>query len=85
MVNGEIPKMLWNAMWKRLKEGVKSLFSGWLDDASEGDVMVDILNILITSLLDIVLMVHHLVIRLTGRTLVLTYLIFTKSTNAFRR
>ena len=37
MVNGEIPKMLWNAMWKRLKEGVKSLFSGWLDDASEGD------------------------------------------------
>ena len=85
MVNGEIPKMLWNAMWKRLKEGVKSLFSGWLDDASEGDMMVDILNILITSLLDIVLMVHHLVIRLTGRTLVLTYLIFTKSTNAFRR
>lgn len=37
MVNGEIPKMLWDAMWKRLKEGVKSLFSGWLDDASEGD------------------------------------------------
>lgn len=37
MVNGEIPKMLWDAMWKRLKEGVKSLFGGWLDDASEGD------------------------------------------------
>lgn len=37
MVNGEIPKMLWDAMWKRLKEGVKSLFDGWLDDASEGD------------------------------------------------
>lgn len=37
MVNGEIPKMLWDAMWKRLKEGVESLFSGWLDDASEGD------------------------------------------------
>lgn len=37
MVNGEIPKMLWDAMWKQLKEGVKSLFSGWLDDASEGD------------------------------------------------
>ncbi|MBC3067099.1 phage tail tape measure protein [Staphylococcus hominis] len=37
MVNGEIPEMLWDAMWKRLKEGVKSLFSGWLDDASEGD------------------------------------------------
>lgn len=37
MVKGEIPKMLWDAMWKRLKEGVKSLFGGWLDDASEGD------------------------------------------------
>lgn len=37
MVNGEIPKMLWDAMWKQLKEGVKSLFGGWLDDASEGD------------------------------------------------
>ena len=37
MVNGEIPKMLWDAMWKQLKEGVKALFGGWLDDASEGD------------------------------------------------
>lgn len=37
MVNGEIPKMLWDAMWKRLKEGVKSLFGGWLDDVSGGD------------------------------------------------
>ncbi|MDO0983731.1 peptidoglycan DD-metalloendopeptidase family protein [Staphylococcus hominis] len=37
MVNGEIPKMLWDAMWKQLKEGVESLFGGWLDDASEGD------------------------------------------------
>ena len=37
MVNGEIPKMLWDAMWKRLKEGVKSLFGGWLDDVSDGD------------------------------------------------
>ena len=37
MVNGEIPKMLWDAMWKQLKEGVKSLFGGWLDDVSGGD------------------------------------------------
>lgn len=37
MVNGEIPKMLWDAMWKRLKDGVKSLFGGWLDDVSGGD------------------------------------------------
>ncbi len=37
MVNGEIPKMLWGAMWKRLKDGVKSLFGGWLDDVSGGD------------------------------------------------
>lgn len=37
MVNGEIPKMLWDAMWKQLKEGVKSLFGGWLDDISGGD------------------------------------------------
>lgn len=36
-VNGQIPKMLWNAMWKQLKEAVKNLFAGWLDDASEGD------------------------------------------------
>ncbi|MEB5827111.1 peptidoglycan DD-metalloendopeptidase family protein [Staphylococcus haemolyticus] len=36
-INGEIPKMLWDAMWKRLKEGVKSLFGGWLDDVSGGD------------------------------------------------
>lgn len=37
MVNGEIPKTLWDAMWKQLKEGVKSLFGGWLDDVSGGD------------------------------------------------
>ncbi|SUM72723.1 phage tail tape measure protein [Staphylococcus hominis] len=37
MVKGEIPKMLWDAMWKQLKGAVKSLFGGWLDDASEGD------------------------------------------------
>ena len=36
-VNGEIPKMLWNAMWKQLKESVKTLFGRWLDDAAEGD------------------------------------------------
>ncbi|AHG23937.1 tail length tape-measure protein [Staphylococcus phage vB_SepS_SEP9] len=37
MVKGEIPSMLWDAMWKRLKEAVESLFNDWLDDAMEGD------------------------------------------------
>ena len=77
--------MLWDAMWKRLKEGVKSLFSGWLDDASEGDGDGRYIKYLNNITTRYSLMVHHLVIRLTGRILVLTYLIFTKSTNAFRR
>ena len=37
MVKGEIPKTLWGGMWKRLKGGVSSLFSSWLDDASAGE------------------------------------------------
>ena len=37
MVHGEIPTMLWDGMWKRLKDSVKALIGGWLDDASEGD------------------------------------------------
>ena len=36
-IKGEIPNMLWGGMWKKLKEGVMSLFGGWLDDANEGD------------------------------------------------
>nr|DAI53222.1 MAG TPA: tail tape measure [Caudoviricetes sp.] len=37
MVKGDIPKNLWGAMWKQLKEAAKSLIGGWLDDASEGE------------------------------------------------
>lgn len=34
-VKGEIPKdMMWDPMWKSLKGGVKSLFDGWLTEAS---------------------------------------------------
>ncbi|QPS98503.1 phage tail tape measure protein [Staphylococcus equorum] len=38
-VKGEIPKdMMWDGMWKGLKGGVKSLFDGWLTEASsDGD------------------------------------------------
>ncbi|MDK9870145.1 peptidoglycan DD-metalloendopeptidase family protein, partial [Staphylococcus equorum] len=38
-VKGEIPKdMMWDGMWKGLKNGVKSLFDGWLTEASsDGD------------------------------------------------
>ncbi|OEK70815.1 hypothetical protein AST02_04980 [Staphylococcus equorum] len=36
-VKGEIPKdMMWDGMWKGLKGGVKSLFDGWLTEASSG-------------------------------------------------
>lgn len=37
MVKGEIPKMLWDGMWKGLKNGAQKLLSGWLEEAGGGD------------------------------------------------
>ena len=36
-VKGDVMKNLWGGMWSKLKKTIEGLFSGWLDDASEGD------------------------------------------------
>lgn len=63
------------------KEGVKSLFGGWLDDVSGGDGDGRFIKYLDNITTDTVQTVHHPAIRSIGRTLVLICHIFMKSPN----